>query len=428
MAYFDTKGLFGTSPEELQRELFEKSQLRRQKEMEFLASGTLTPGATYLGLKSLEPLRTAFDRTGEDPRVQQLRNRERQAQEALQGFEFKTSKDYANAASRFMAMGMPDLATKFLKMAEARSKATATPFDDTTTKAIYSNVFNTTGLDLRKTNEELGITQKEREKYYNTGRDRHLEAKREGAGALFDKENVRDLSKYVKDYIQPRAAAAGKILPSLGYLERLNESADTGWGAKLGLYGSKIAQTFGLTDEEVDAKTANREAFESLAMEQVLNFVQDTKGSISNKEMDLFSSASVGLSRTKKGNALILKIARNMAELQQKVNKYYSAWRKDPKNKGKGYSDWQVAQDDFMLKEMDKMFTAEDVALMEEAKDIKVGAPQAAPQAAPQETPSAADVGTMNAPQPVTSYEEGVQVMPKGSYFITPEGDIYLVD
>jgi hypothetical protein len=64
---------------------------------------------------------------------------------------------------------------------------------------------------------------------------------------------------------------------------------------------------------------------------------------------------------------------------------------------------------------------------MEQARDIQVAAP-VAPQAAPQETPSAADVGTRNAPQPVTSYEEGLQVMPKGSYFMTPNGDIYLVD
>ena len=74
MAYFDTKGLFGTTPEEMQREIFEKSQARRQKEMEFLSQGTLTPGATYLGLKTLEPLRTAFDRTNEDPHVQQHRS------------------------------------------------------------------------------------------------------------------------------------------------------------------------------------------------------------------------------------------------------------------------------------------------------------------------------------------------------------------
>ena len=130
MAYFDTKGLFGTSPEELQRELFEKSQLRRQKEMEFLASGTLTPGATYLGLKTLEPLRTAFDRTGEDPRVQQLRNKVGAAQQAFQGLNMNTPEGMVQAASKLSQMGMVEQAIKLMNLAKATKEArgTKSPF------------------------------------------------------------------------------------------------------------------------------------------------------------------------------------------------------------------------------------------------------------------------------------------------------------
>ena len=66
MAYFDTKSLFGTTPEELQRELFDKSQQRRAQEMQFLASNTLTPGFTYGMLQSLEPLRQRYAAQGEE--------------------------------------------------------------------------------------------------------------------------------------------------------------------------------------------------------------------------------------------------------------------------------------------------------------------------------------------------------------------------
>lgn len=113
MAYFDTKGLFGTTPEEMQREIFEKSQARRQKEMEFLASGTLTPGSTYLGLKTLEPLRTAFDRTGEDPRVTALRGQEAAAREVFSKFpEVKDANTMRQLGGELMRIGMPEQAGK----------------------------------------------------------------------------------------------------------------------------------------------------------------------------------------------------------------------------------------------------------------------------------------------------------------------------
>ena len=425
--YFDATGLFGESPEAMQRRLFDESQARRQKEIEWLAGQTTSPVETYYGLQSLEPLRQQYANLGDDPRVKQLREQAQAAQQAMQGFEFKTAEDFANAASKFMGLGMPDLAGKFLKMAEARRKATTTEFDDNTTKQVYSNVFNTTGIDLSKSNAELGITQEKRQELYNKGLGVVKDLKRAGVGEQFDVADVKDLSNYVQKTMQPKTAAANNVLPAIGFLERLNESSDSGWGARLSLYADKLKQTFGFTDEETDAKIANREAFESQAMQQVLNFVQQTKGSISNKEMNLFSDASVGLTRSKAGNKLILKIAKNMAKLQQKLQQHYSTWRNKPENKGKGYSAWQDEEINFLNIESAKMFDAEDIALMEQARDIQVAAP-VAPQAAPQGTPAAADVGTINAPQPVTSYEEGLQVMPKGSYFITPEGDIYLVD
>ena len=132
MAYFDTKGLFGTTPEEMQREIFEKSQARRQKEMEFLASGTLTPGATYLGLKTLEPLRQQFANVGEDPRVTQLRQKEAAAQEALAGADISTVEGQRDLLNRLTRVGLYDQAYKMGLIFKQQREATSTgkPFDD----------------------------------------------------------------------------------------------------------------------------------------------------------------------------------------------------------------------------------------------------------------------------------------------------------
>ena len=132
MAYFDTKSLFGTTPEELQREIFEKSQDRRQREMEFLAKGTTAPGYTYGMLQSLEPLRQQFEQTAVDPRVEQLRQQSAAAQEALQGFDLETEKGKMQAASALMKMGMVNQATNLINAAKAQ-RATSTagkPYDD----------------------------------------------------------------------------------------------------------------------------------------------------------------------------------------------------------------------------------------------------------------------------------------------------------
>jgi len=117
--YFDTKGLFGTTPEELQRKIFDESQLRRAKEMQFLASGTTAPGYTYGMLQTLEPLRQQFANTGEDPRVTQLRQRAIQAQKAFEGFDTKDPQSMRNTATKLYQMGMPEQAVKLLNAAKS---------------------------------------------------------------------------------------------------------------------------------------------------------------------------------------------------------------------------------------------------------------------------------------------------------------------
>lgn len=132
MAYFDTKSLFGTTPEELQREIFEKSQDRRQREMEFLSKGTTAPGYTYGMLQSLEPLRQQFEQTAVDPRVEQLRQQSQAAQEALQGFDLETEKGKMQAASALMKMGMVNQATNLINAAKAQraTSSAGKPYDD----------------------------------------------------------------------------------------------------------------------------------------------------------------------------------------------------------------------------------------------------------------------------------------------------------
>jgi hypothetical protein len=116
--YFDTKGLFGTTPEELQRKIFDESQLRRAKEMQYLSQGTTAPGYTYGMLQTLEPLRQQFANTGEDPRVTALREQERMAKDVFAQFpEVKDSNTMRQLGGELMRIGMTEQAGKIFAAA-----------------------------------------------------------------------------------------------------------------------------------------------------------------------------------------------------------------------------------------------------------------------------------------------------------------------
>ena len=153
--YFDARGLFGETPEALQRRLFDESQARRDKEMQFLASNTMTPGFTYSMLQSFEPVRKQFEQQGEDPRVEQLKKQVQAAQGAFQGLDMSSTEGMIQAASKLMQMGMIPEATKLLTLAKARREATAGKKSHPYITA-GKNIFNTETGEFMELPAEVG--------------------------------------------------------------------------------------------------------------------------------------------------------------------------------------------------------------------------------------------------------------------------------
>lgn len=339
MAYFDTKSLFGTTPEELQREIFEKSQDRRQREMQFLAKSTTAPGYTYGMLQSLEPLRQQFEQTGVDPRVEQLRQQSQAAQQALGGFDLKTAKGKAEAASKLFSMGMLEQGTKLLKAAEAQRKALSGGVDMTTTeKDIRDIAMNQYGVNI----DDPNLPQSERARIYGLASQENLRRKRAGAEEININKDVEDLSKIAAPALYESGAQAAKIEANTIQMENLLDKVYTGWGSEAALEAEKLLSAFG-----INTSAPAKEAFRSLAMNQILGFVANTKGAISDKEMEAFKSASPSLSNTKAGNKLILKVARKEAEYQRKLMEHFGKWRNNPDNRGKGMSAWMLESAEF---------------------------------------------------------------------------------
>jgi hypothetical protein len=374
--YFDARGLFGTTPEELQREIFDKSQQRRAKEMQFLASNTLTPGYTYGMLQSLEPLRQQYANRGEDPRVQQLRSQVGAAQEALQGFDMETPEGISQAASKLMQMGMIEQATKLLSLAKAKRDAkygidkqqfgSSTQWKDTegnyfsgtqirdpaSGKVRYDVVpvgdapeepvgkltriggsYGETSADAlaRKTEELLA------------GRIQKVEGAREQA-------NITALRELGDKDIYPAAKQAYADIGRYDAMDTLLNDIETGGIADFVTRAKGLGKYLGVTDEVIGSE----ETFRALALKDAMRYVNETKGAISNMEMILFERASPNLGNSVEGNRLLIAFAKHIAQRKANLADEYAKWvQEHPKGTPEQWQlhqrKWVEKQEQFLL-------------------------------------------------------------------------------
>jgi len=107
---------------------------------------------------------------------------------------------------------------------------------------------------------------------------------------------------------------------------QLLDSGDlyTGTGSA-GYYGlQKVLMAIGAPADVYGA--AASESFRSNAMSFVLKYIAQTKGAISNAEMQKFEAAAMGLGNTELGNRLILDLASQAVEFEQGESLHMSKW------------------------------------------------------------------------------------------------------
>lgn len=288
--------------------------------------------------------------------------------------------------------------------------------DTTTIKDIYNYAFNELGVNLSDPN----LTPEARKIAYSEARKAVREMKRAGTEETFRIGNVENLNDYQKEVLRPKAQEARAVIGQSKRMNRLLDQIDTGSFEKIKLSARKALAAFGISDEETEELVANQEAFQSQAFKRIMAYVQQTKGAVSNREMQLFGEAETGLTKSKKGNRLILKIAEETARMQVNLMKHLTKWRNDPKNKGKGEIEWQAEEDRWLDEQYTKMFSEEDMKTIQEA----MNAPEEAPKGA-FETPRSDEMGkSPNAPELVQSVDEAEAMLPVGTYYMTPDGAI----
>ena len=270
--------------------------------------------------------------------------------------------------------------------------------DTTTIKDIYNYAFNELGVNLSDPN----LTPEARKIAYSEARKAVREMKRAGTEETFRIGNVENLNDYQKEVLRPKAQEARAVIGQSKRMNRLLDQIDTGSFEKIKLSARKALAAFGISDEETEELVANQEAFQSQAFKRIMSYVQQTKGAVSNREMQLFGEAETGLTKSKKGNRLILKIAEETAKMQVNLVKHLTKWRNDPKNKGKGEIEWQAEEDRWLDEQYTKMFSEEDMKTIQEA----MNAPEDATKGA-FETPRSDEMSkSPNATELVQSVDE----------------------
>lgn len=112
-------------------------------------------------------------------------------------------------------------------------------------------------------------------------------------------------------------------------LNTLDKVDDTGGFADFKNTLTKYAMSagFDFTDAEKE-ELANAEKFTQLSGEFVFKAISQTKGSISEKEMDLFQAMSPSMVNSKLGNRLMLEYAQKRADRDVRLNKYIQGLKK----------------------------------------------------------------------------------------------------
>jgi hypothetical protein len=227
------------------------------------------------------------------------------------------------------------------------------------------------------------------------------------------------------------AGAAGKTLTNLSRMEsllnqmsqgkiepaRLNISA---WAKSMGL-NDDVARSIGLDPSAV----GSAQAVQSLVNESVLGKIGPggfPANNFSDADRQFITQIFPSLGDDPRANKIRIESARRMANLDVERAKAYQAFKRDPKNKGLGF-------EDFELNWADKMSSRDMFGdLRREAESI-VGAPRNDiggtlnnPGAAQARQPRGAS-GSWGGPPPTqVASPDDARRLPPGTRFVTPDG------
>jgi hypothetical protein len=149
-----------------------------------------------------------------------------------------------------------------------------------------------------------------------------------GQASPRDKEAIAAQFKAEEEIIEKERAgiaSINNINEAIAIAERLTEE-NFGTIAKATLYPRKLLSGLGLTDENQDRIIGDQILLSQISMGFTMDIVSRTKGAISNREMDLFISASPGLGSNYDG---FMKQAQYLKRIAMRDKEFGKAYQKE---------------------------------------------------------------------------------------------------
>jgi len=126
-----------------------------------------------------------------------------------------------------------------------------------------------------------------------------------------------------------RALTGQNTIQTVKSMQKALENIETGGLSSFKNTLTKYAMSAGFPFSDEDKKKlADAENFTQMAGEFVFKAISQTKGAISEKEMDLFTAMSPSMVNTPLGNRLMLEYAKKRADRDVQLNKYIQGLKK----------------------------------------------------------------------------------------------------
>jgi uncharacterized protein YaeQ len=127
------------------------------------------------------------------------------------------------------------------------------------------------------------------------------------------KQNALGLQKVLDESqagVKGINARIGKYNQSLAILDT---GVFVGTGADVVQSVRSMAVAMGVADEDTEINEANFARFQSLSVDAAMDYIEQTKGAVSDKEMTLYAKAAQGTDKSPEANRIILKTAKKIA-------------------------------------------------------------------------------------------------------------------
>jgi len=190
----------------------------------------------------------------------------------------------------------------------------------------------------KKSNDECKA--KVRKTYIQLNRE-DADEKGRGEGAKLEAKDISTTQTAIYTDSDNSRGSLATIDQSIGLLDQMYSG--TG-GESIKSFKSFLV-SIGLADKDSNAQS---EQFMRNSMQSITDWIQKTKGSISDKEMDAFVAASPNLYNTKAGNMLILQTMKEAAAYNIRLEKEWNRWIDEAKTSQRrtGFppqmSDWRM--------------------------------------------------------------------------------------